>query len=244
LSGVSRCHLLAARDLSGPAARQTMQIASPQRCVLVPDMDPGVELYPWISAGAIAWGILDCFLGYRVFKVTLAILGGLLGMVFGQMAGAMLGLGAGGEIGGLVVGGLLGAGLSFLLYIAAVFVAGFGFGATLGILLLTHFNHLAALISGGVMGIISGCLAVRLQKVLIMLSTALLGSFRAILALSYFTSRLDWLYYFQQPQQIPALIDSNAWMFPSILALAVVGVTAQFELGGSSGKKKAKAADE
>jgi hypothetical protein len=210
----------------------------------VPDVHPSVELYPWISAGAIAWGLLDCFCGYRVFKVTLAILGGLLGMFFGQAAGAALGMGAAGEIGGLVVGGLLGAALAFLLYIVAVFVAGFGFGATLGVLLLTHYNHMVALLSGCVMGVIGGFLAVKLQKVLILLSTALLGSFRTILALSYFTSRMDWLYYFQQPQHIPVLIDNNAWMFPSILVLAVVGVIVQFELGGSSQKKKAKPADE
>ena len=207
---------------------------------LVPGVHASVELYPWISAGAIAWGILDCFFGYRVFKVTLAILGGLMGMFCGQAVGTALGFGPGGTIGAVVAGGLLGAGLAFLLYVAAVFVAGFGFGATLGILLLTHFNHMVALLSGCVMGIIGGFMAVKLQRVLIMLATALLGSFRAILALSYFTSQLDWIFYFRQPQQIPALIDNNAWMFPSILALATVGVIAQFELGGSSGKKKAR----
>lgn len=165
-------------------------------------------------------------------------------MFCGQAAGAALGLGSGGMIGGVVVGGLLGAGLAFLLYVAAVFVAGFGFGATLGILLLTHFNHMVTLMSGCVIGIIGGFLAVKLQRVLIMLATALLGSFRAMLALSYFTSQIDWVYYFRQPQQIPALIDNNAWMFPAIVALAAVGVIAQFELGGSSLKKKAKTADE
>jgi hypothetical protein len=210
----------------------------------VPGVHPSGELYPWISVGAIAWGFLDCFFGYRVFKVTLTILGGLLGMVFGQMAGAALGFGHGGEIGGMVIGGLLGAGLAFLLYVAAVFVAGFGFGATLGVLVLTHFNHMVALLSGCVIGIIGGFLAVKLQQVLIMLSTALLGSFRVVLAFSFFTSRIDWIYYFQKPQQIPALVDYNAWMFPAILALAVVGVIAQFELGGSTAKKKAKATDE
>ena len=207
-------------------------------------MHPSEELYPWISAAAIAWGVLDCFFGYRIFKLTIAVLGGLVGVVFGQAAGAALGLGPGGEIGGLIVGGLLGAGLAFLLYIAAVFMAGFGFGATLGILLLANFNHMVALLSGVVMGVIGGFLAVKLQRVLIMLSTALLGSFRAMLALSYFTSRMDWLYYFQHPDQIPTLIDSNAWMFPSILALAAVGVIAQFELGGAAGKKKAAGKDE
>jgi hypothetical protein len=208
-------------------------------------MHPSAELYPWISAAAIAWGILDCFFGYRVFKVTLAIVGGIIGAFLGHAAGLALGLGSTGAIIGLIVGGLLGAGLAFLLYIAAVFVAGFGFGVTLGILLLTHFNHMVALLSGCVLGVIGGFLAVKLQKILIMLSTALLGSFRVVLAASYFISRLDWVFYFQQPQQLPALIDNNTWMFPVILALAAVGVIAQFELGGSSlEKKKTKPAGE
>lgn len=207
-------------------------------------MQPSAELYPWISVAAIAWGILDCFFGYRVFKITLALVGGLLGAVAGQAAAAALGFGPGGLTACLIAGALLGAGLAFLLYLAAVFVAGFGFGATLGILLLANFHHMVALLSGGVLGVISGFLAVKLQRVLIMLSTALLGSFRAMLALAYFTNQIDWLYYFRQPDQMPALIDSNPWMFPAILALAAVGVIAQFELGGRSGKKKSKDQDE
>jgi hypothetical protein len=74
-----------------------------------------------------------------------------------------------------------------------------------------------------------------------------LGAFRTIVALSYFTSRMDWAFYLRKPEQIPALLDNNAWMFPSILALAVVGVIAQFELGGTGGakkEKKSKAKDE
>ncbi|MSU47404.1 MAG: TMEM198/TM7SF3 family protein [Lacunisphaera sp.] len=207
-------------------------------------MQPSAELYPWISAGAIAWGILDCFFGYRVFKVTLAVLGGLIGVLAAQATGLAFGFGHRAEIVAMIAGGLLGAGLAFLLYIAAVFVAGLGFGATLGILLLSNYNHMVALLTGCVLGVISGFLAVKVQQVLIMLSTALLGAFRALLALSYFTIQLDWLYYFQQPQQFPALIDSNVWMFPSILALAAVGVIAQFELGGLPGKKKTKTAGE
>jgi hypothetical protein len=203
-------------------------------------VQPSAELYPWLSVAALAWGVLDCFFGYRVFKITLALVGGLLGAALGQAAATAWGAGAGAETAALVAGGLVGAGLAFLLYIAAVFVAGFGFGATLGILLLSHLHQMVALLSGCVLGVIGGFLAVKLQRALIMLSTALLGSFRAMLALSYFTSRIDWLYYFRQPDQLPALIDANPWMFPSILALAAVGVIAQFELGGSGGQKKAE----
>ncbi len=207
-------------------------------------MHSSADLYPWLSAGAIAWGLLDCFFGYRIFKVTLTVLGGLIGVLVGQAAGAALGLGQAGQIGTMLAGGLLGAGLVFLLYIAAVFVAGFLFGATLGILLLANFHQMVALLSGGVMGVIGGFLAVKLQRVLLILSTALLGAFRALVALLYFTRQLDWVYYYQQPQQIPALIDSHAWLLPAVLVLASVGVLVQFEFGGPAGKKKTKGKDE
>jgi uncharacterized protein YacL len=202
------------------------------------------ELYPWISAGAIAWGVLDCFFGYRIFKVTLAVVGGLLGLGAGYSLMSALGLGQGAQIVGMVVGALVGAGLAFLLYIAAVFVAGFGFGATLGMLLLANYHQMVSLLTGLVMGIVGGFLAVKAQRILIVLSTALLGSFRAILALTYFTSQLDWLYYFRQPDQMPALIQGNGWMFPSILALAAVGAIAQLELGGGKEPRKSKAKDD
>lgn len=205
-------------------------------------IDP--ELYPWISVAAIAWGVLDCFFGYRVFKVTLALVGGLVGAVAAHAAATAMGLGAGGATACLIAGGLIGALLAFLLYIGAVFVAGFGFGVTLGILLLSHFHQMVALLTGCVLGIIGGFLAVKVQRVLITLSTALLGAFRAVLAAAYFTNAIDWVYYFRQPDQLPALIDSNAWMFPSILALATVGVIAQLEIGGPGGKKKSKDKEE
>lgn len=198
------------------------------------------ELYPWVSAGVIAWGVLDCFFGYRIFKITLAVMGGVAGAVLGQLLGETLDWGRAGQLSALVVGALVGGGLAFLLYVAAVFVAGFLFGAALSVLVLANFNHMVALLTACVVGIISGCLAVKLQEILMKLSTALLGAFRAILALSYFTSQTDWAYYFQQPQQIPALIDHTPWMFPAILALAVIGAIAQFELGGAGKKKKAK----
>jgi hypothetical protein len=203
-------------------------------------VQPDAELYPWISVAAITWGLLDCFFGYRVFKITLALLGGLLGAGAAHFAATALGLGPAGQTVALVAGGILGAGLAFLLYIGAVFVAGFGFGATLGILLLANFHQMVALLSGCVLGIVGGFLAVKIQRVLIMLSTGLLGAFRAVLALAYFTSRVDWLYYFRQPDQLPALIEANSWLLPAILALAVVGVLAQFELGGSGEKKKSR----
>jgi hypothetical protein len=202
-------------------------------------IDP--ELYPWLSIAAITWGVLDCFFGYKVFKVTLALFGALVGIGLAQLAARYLGAGPTIETISLIAGAIIGASLAFLLYIAAVFVAGFGFGATLGVLLLAHFHHMVALMSGIVLGIIGGFLAIKVQRILIILSTALLGAFRTILALSYFTSQIDWVFYFRRPEQMPALIENNVWMFPSILALAAVGVVTQLELGGKAeAKKKSK----
>lgn len=208
-------------------------------------IDP--DLYPWLSVAGIAWGVLDCFFGYKVFKVTLALFGALVGFSLAQVLTTRLGASPVVETVALVAGAALGAGLAFLLYIAAVFVAGFGFGATLGVLLLANYHHMVALLTGLVLGVIGGFLAVKVQRVLIILSTSLLGSFRAMLALSYFTSQIDWLFYFRQPDQLPALIENNGWLFPAILALAAVGVITQLELGGAQAPKaakKAKAKDE
>lgn len=209
----------------------------------MPVVHPDAELYPWISAGAIAWGLLDCFLGFRVFKITLAVFGGLVGVVFGQALGAALGLGPAGEIGGLVVGGLIGVALMYLLYLAAVFVAGFLFGATLTIMLLANLHQMVALLSGCVAGLVAGFLAVKLQRVVLILATALLGAFRVTVAACYFTEQLDWLFYYQKPQQIPALVGGHPWMLPAVLAGAAIGAAVQFG-GGKSAKKKSKDADE
>jgi len=198
------------------------------------------ELYPWLSIACITWGILDCFFGYKVFKVTLALFGALVGATLAHALARHFDASQAAELVSLVAGAMLGAGLAFLLYIAAVFVAGFGFGATLGVLLLANYHHMVSMLTGVVLGIIGGFLAVKIQRVLIILSTSLLGAFRTILALSYFTSQIDWLFYIRQPDQMPALIDNNGWMFPSILALAAVGVVTQFELGGSRGAEAKK----
>ena len=187
----------------------------------------------------IAWGVLDCFLGYRIFKVTVAFWGAALGIYFGQAAAVALGLSLGGQIGGMVAGALLGGGLAFMLYLGAVFVSGLLFGLTLGMLLFANFHPVVVLLAGGGLGLIGGFTAIKLQKVVLILATALLGAFRALLALMFFTQHIDWAYYlFQQPQQIPALIDHTVWLLPATLTLAAAGALAQFELKEKGSSKK------
>ena len=190
----------------------------------------------------IAWGLLDAFLGYQIFKLTVALWGAVLGGWAGHVAAVALGWHLAGQIGGVVAGALVGGGLAFLLFLGAVFVVGLLFGLTLGMLLFANFNPTVALLAGCGLGLISGFVALKLQKVILILATALLGSFRALLGLMFFTHRIDWAYYLlQQPQQIPALIESNAWLLPGTLTLAAAGAAAQFGLTGTDTSKKDRA---
>ena len=187
----------------------------------------------------IAWGLLDCFLGYRIFKITVALSGAVTGLYCGQAAAVALGLGLGGQVGLMLVAGLLGGGLAFMFYLGAVFVTGLLFGLTLGVLLFANFHPGLALIAGCGLGLIGGFTAIKLQKLILILGTALLGAFRALLGMMFFTQQLDWArYLFQQPRQIPVLIDHTAWLLPATLTLAAVGAIAQFELKENEPAKK------
>jgi hypothetical protein len=206
-------------------------------------LSPSAELYPWITLAAIAWGLIDVFFGYRLFKITLAVIGGVIGCVLGHTLADTMGFATGGTMISFVMGGLIGAGVAWLLYLAGVFIAGFGFGASLAILLLSHFNYMVAMLSGCVLGIVGGFLAIKMQQMLLVLSTSLLGAFRVAVATAYFTNHIDWYWYVENPQHLPALIDNHPWMLPAIVILATIGIFAQFGYVGSN-KKKGKDRDD
>jgi len=190
----------------------------------------------------IAWGLLDCFVGYRVFKVTVTIMGALTGVYLGFLASVPMGLNGAWQIVAVVVGALLGGGLAFFLYLASVFIAGLLFGLAIGVLLFANYSHSLALIAGFGLGLVGGFVAVKVQKILLILYTALLGALRALLALMFFTEQLDWAFYlFQKPQQIPALIDNKAWLLPATVVLAAAGVFTQLGIDHKSAGKKDRA---
>lgn len=187
----------------------------------------------------IAWGLLDCFFGYRIFKLTVTLWGIVLGAFAGYVVAFAMGLAPVGYIIGIILGAALVGWLAFMMYLAAVFLAGLFFGVTLGILLLANYDQNVALAAGIVLGLIGGFVAVKFQRLLIIFSTSLLGAFRVLLALMFFTNRTDWNFYlFQQPQQIPALIDSHSWLMPATVLVATAGTLVQLDLKGDAAGKK------
>lgn len=168
----------------------------------------------------------------------IVVWGAIFGAHLALLAGMAMGFPPAGLIGAVVTGALLGGWLAFMLYLAMVFVAGIFFGLTLGILLFANYNPNVALIAGCGLGLVGGFVALKLQKILLILSTALQGAFQSLLGLMFFTHDFDWLQWLQQPKQIPVLIEKNAWLLPATVVLAVAGVFAQFGTKDTGDAKK------
>jgi hypothetical protein len=153
---------------------------------------------------AVLLGLANCFFGYRIFKFLL----GVVGFILGAAAGAVLGasIGDGGQLaillGGLI-GGIVGAGLLVALYILGVFLFGASAGAMLLGVIGTALNLELPPVVIIVGAVIVGIIAVVLQKVVIILATAISGAWTAVvggsallagrvLELDQFWSSLPW----------------------------------------------------
>lgn len=133
-----------------------------------------------IALGAIALGLVQCFFGYRIFRVILGITGFILGgllagyVVYNLTESQLLSIIAG------LVGALIGAGLMAGFYKLGVFLIGALFGGM-------AVSALFALVGGSpptwvvvILAIVVGVLAVLFQKLMIVMATSFLGSWWAV----------------------------------------------------------------
>src|SRR5436190_13791305 len=127
---------------------------------------------------AVVAGLLICFFGYRILKLTLAIIG-FIGGAAGGWALA-LSFAPGNNAIGLVcavIAGALGGALCVWLFFFGVFVLGAGTGAIVGAALFSVSGNqpqpILLLVLAGLFGVI----AVVVQKFMIILSTAFSGSY-------------------------------------------------------------------
>ncbi len=183
----------------------------------------------------IAFGLLNCFFGYRIFRFMLALWGLVLGAYVGATVAGNL---ADGQllwvIVGGVVGAILGAVLMSLLYFLGVFVVGAAAGAVLadavGVAAGIDMPTLVVIIVAVVVGII----ALILQRVVIILATAFLGAWAVVsgaLSLLAGTSTTPAELYGDAVQAgellpgLPSLVVLLAW-----LVLALLGAVTQFAM--------------
>jgi len=190
-------------------------------------------------AVSILIGALQCFFGYRIFKVILAF----IGFVIGAMLGGAGGYAASQEqlVGILcaLLGGLIGAALMVLLYFVGVFLLGGLLGAGLGALLFVvgDSEPVPALLL--ILAVMGGVVAILLQKLIIIVGTSFAGAWSVVGGFAYFaTHRFD-------PTSIESLEDfirsKSTLVYVIVLCwivLGVVGVLVQYLLVPKREKRK------
>lgn len=138
--------------------------------------------YPWAGQVSallvIVAGILTCFCGYRILKVTL----GILGFIAGAYAGWELGLSLAHASIGIalacaIIGGLIGMALYVWLYFLGIFLLGATAGTVVAAAFFNGTGQQAQPILLLVVSVIFGVIALVAQKFMIILSTAFIGSY-------------------------------------------------------------------
>jgi hypothetical protein len=171
-------------------------------------------------------GAIQCFFGYRFFKVVLGLLGFLAGGILAAGFGYSI---SQQEIVALLaglVGGLIGAGVLVMLYFIGIFFIGAYLGTILGAVLfgLTGIEPgpMVLLIPAVAVGIF----AIIFQKFMIIFSTGFGGAWSVVAGLAYFTTgAID-------PTNIERLFRPDGIHFYAVvlgwLALGITGVAVQY----------------
>lgn len=180
-----------------------------------------------VALVSIGLGVVYCFFGYRIFKVILAILGFISGA---YMAAAIAFNLLGREQAVLVilaglVGGVIGAVLVVAFYFIGIFLLGAWLGSLLGILLAGGGESTVATVIILVLAVIGGVVALMLQKLMIIVSTSLSGSWAIVSgALQLVGGGLGPVRPFQYYPNLRALRPMGAWGYVMLLCWVLIGI--------------------
>jgi Domain of unknown function (DUF4203) len=178
-----------------------------------------------VALAAIAIGLLQCFAGYRIFRVVLGITGFMIGAV---LAGYLVYHWTSSPLFTLiaaVIGGLIGAFLLGGLYKLGIFVIGaiFGVVATTALFALSGSTAPGWLLA--VIALVCAILAVIFQKLMIVIATSFGGSWWAISGIASLTGAVK----MESLQPAPlGLQEAGAGWLVAWLLLGVAGMIVQF----------------
>src|ERR1039457_2690959 len=127
---------------------------------------------------AVAVGILICFWGYRLLKLTLGVTGFIAGATGGWAVGLSLAPGSNGiALVCALIGGVIGTVLCIWLFFLGVFLLGASAGAIVATALFSAAGNQPQPILVLLLAIVFGVIAMVMQKLMIVVSTAFIGSY-------------------------------------------------------------------
>ncbi len=184
-------------------------------------------------------GLVECFFGYRFFRIILAIVGFFVGVqlgaaLFSNTQGFVLLLVE-------IVIGILGAVLFYFLYFVGFLIAGLSLGASIGTLIAANFNlppdiTPILIVIGAVIG---GILGFFLSKYIIMIGTALLGAAQLMAAtLLLFLPETR-----RSLNEIPQRLGQGGTLLATVVifVLAILGFIVQFRTEESAPRQETNA---
>ena len=190
----------------------------------------GSDVWAFIVVLSIAYGALNCFYGYKIFKIVL----GIVGFITGGLAAAGVAMAATKEPGIALLAGLIGGAIGAVLMVALYFLGVFVLGALVGGLLgavaaaSLGLQGESALLVVGVLGLLGGVLAVVFQKLMIIISTAFSGSWSMVSGAAYFLVDLNPLAVAQNPALLQMMGVKLYLLGAAWLVLGILGVLVQY----------------
>ena len=198
-------------------------------------MELGREALYLIALVSIGLGVVYCFFGYRIFRIILGILGFIGGAsvaaavafdIFGREQVVLI-------VAGLV-GGIIGAVLMVVLYFIGIFLLGAWLGSLLGVLLTSGGESTVATVIILVLAVIGGIVALMLQKLMIILSTALSGAWAIVSGVFHLVGGAPGpVQAFQYQPNLRALRPMGAWGYVMLLCwilLGIAGMVVQYKI--------------
>ncbi len=195
----------------------------------------------WFYGLVGAAGLFVCLFGYRLFKTALTLTGGGVGAIY---CAAVMQIQYGTEqiwptLLGAVIGGLVGSALALWLYYLSILAAGgyLGFILSGAIIANLELPYPLAVIVG--FTLLFALITFVIQRLFIILVTALAGAWHVVVAIGFFFEQRDLLPY-QHPYQQGSWIDQVTPML--LLYWALVSLLGFFFQRIFSAKKAPKPA--
>lgn len=187
-----------------------------------------LEYVPYAYGVLILWGLIDCFFGYRVFRLTLIFMFAIALSALGAWAGhyfqpgnslwITVGFGA-----GFILGGVF----SIFFYKIAVSAL----GALLGLALVTPWisgmDEWVQLLSLGMAAAVCAWLALLVVELMVKIATAVTGSLRIVYGVWFFLGGPPVLERMYQGEAIEPQVSASTPALVAFLALAVAGFAVQ-----------------
>jgi len=183
-------------------------------------------------------GIIFCFYGYKIFKITLGLTGFFAGAFMGMAGANYL---AQGETISLLIGGVTGGAIGAILAVTLYMLGVFFIGALGGVLLVSvYFGIIGNESSGFVMAMAAiggGVAGLVLQKAVLIFFTAFLGSWNIVVGtVSIFYKTINPLNIFTGAAMSEAKVYFTIiWFW---IGLGIVGVFVQNKIVGTVKEKE------